>query len=105
MIYRLIILWVAVLACATSSAAREERHERADHNKARGLKQSGEILPLERILERANKRHKGKVLETELVRRGPGYIYEIELVDQRGIVWEMKFDAKTGALLETEQEN
>ena len=45
------------------------------------------------------------MLETELERKGERYIYEIELVDDQGQVWELKFDAASGELLKEKQEN
>ena len=47
----------------------------------------------------------GGVLETELERVSDGYIYEIELVDDSGQVWELKLDASSGELLQSELED
>lgn len=76
-----------------------------DHAKAARLRDAGEILPLERIVERAREQHPGRVLETELEDKRGRYVYEVELLDESGSVWEMKFDARTGALLEQELED
>ncbi len=75
-----------------------------DHNLARELKQAGDILPLEQILEKVEQLHPGHVLEVELEKKNRRYIYEIETVDKKGSVWEMLFDAKTGELLKSKQE-
>jgi uncharacterized membrane protein YkoI len=45
------------------------------------------------------------VLETELEEKGGELVYEVEILDDNGEVWEMKFDARSGALLEEEQED
>ncbi len=75
-----------------------------DHDLARELKQAGDILPLEHILEKVQRLHPGHVLEVELEKEEQRYIYEIETVDKKGNVWEMQFDAKTGVLLKTKKE-
>lgn len=71
----------------------------SDHAEAKRLRQSGEILPLEDILERARKARPGKVLETELERERGRYLYELEILDANGQVWELKYDARSGELL------
>jgi uncharacterized membrane protein YkoI len=76
-----------------------------EYDEVRSLQQRGAILALQQILERARRYHEGRVLETELERKGERYIYEIELVDDQGQVWEMKFDAASGELLKEKQEN
>jgi len=76
-----------------------------DHDIARELKQAGDILPLEQILEKVKHLHPGHILEVELEKKEQRYIYEIETVDTKGNVWEMQFDAKTGELLKTEKED
>ncbi|MFV1984022.1 MAG: PepSY domain-containing protein [Thiohalomonadales bacterium] len=72
---------------------------------ARTLRLEGKILPLEKILENAKTIHGGKVLEAELEKKQSRYIYEIELIDENGTVWELKYDATTGSLLSTEQDH
>lgn len=76
-----------------------------DHEQARRLKEAGEILPLESIIEKARVAHPGRVIEAELERRRGNYVYDVELVDRDGVVWELRFDAGTGELLETERED
>lgn len=91
--------------------ARELREHRGgayssgEYDEARSLQQRGAILSLQQILERARRYHEGRVLETELEQKGERYIYEIELVDDQGQVWELKFDAASGELLKEKQEN
>ncbi len=76
----------------------------SDHELARELKQAGDILALEQILEKAQQLHPGHVLEVELEKEQQRYIYEIETVDTKGNVWEMQYDAKTGELLKSKKE-
>jgi uncharacterized membrane protein YkoI len=84
---------------------RGDAYSSGEYDEVRSLQQRGAILSLQHILERARRYHEGRVLETELERKGERYIYEIELVDDQGQVWELKFDAGSGELLKEKQEN
>lgn len=76
-----------------------------DHEEAKRLVESGEILALEDVLKSARKIQPGKVLEVELETKKGKKIYEIELLNSDGIVFELKFDAKSGKHLSTEKED
>jgi uncharacterized membrane protein YkoI len=84
---------------------RGDAYNSVEYDEVRSLQQRGAILPLQQILERARRYHEGRVLETELEQKGERYIYEIELVDDQGQVWELKFDAASGELLKEKREN
>lgn len=75
------------------------------HEKAKQLKDAGEILPLETVIKTATEKKPGRVIEAELKKSRGGYVYEIELVDKSGVVWELKYNAKTGELISTEEED
>lgn len=75
-----------------------------DHDEAYELLRSGEILPLEKILEISRKQIQGRVLEVELEQEDKLLIYELEVLDNQGIVWEIKVDAKTGSIIKLEQD-
>lgn len=70
---------------------------------ARRLREAGTIQPLEEIVERAQRVHPGHVLEAELEREDNGYIYELELLDTSGVVWQLKYDAHSGELLKDQE--
>ncbi|HKQ25998.1 MAG TPA: PepSY domain-containing protein [Burkholderiales bacterium] len=94
------LLGILMLATATVPAVADD-----DHVNARKLRESGEIMPLEKIIERARAEKPGEVLETELDRKNGGYVYEVEIVDDAGQVWEIKLDAKTGKLIKVERDD
>ena len=75
-----------------------------DHDEAYELRRSGEILSLEKILEISNKRIDGRILEVKLEHDDGQMIYEIEVLDNKGIVWEIKLDASTGKIIKQEQD-
>ncbi len=72
---------------------------------ARKLSASGQILSLEKITKAAKAIKAGDILETELERKHGLYIYEVELLDSKGLVWELKLNAKTGKLIKMEQDD
>lgn len=72
-----------------------------DHEAARRLEASGEILPLPHFLSQLEPQW--RVLEVELERKRGRWVYEFEFLYQ-GQVWEYMFDAATGELLERKRE-
>ncbi len=76
-----------------------------DHERARALHESGKIMALEKILENIRDEYPGRLLEIKLEQEGDGVIYEVELLDSEGKVWELELDAVTGKLLKREQDD
>jgi uncharacterized membrane protein YkoI len=72
------------------------------HDEARKLRDQGDILPLETLLAKVRSEYPGKVIEVELEREYDNYHYEIEILDHEGRVWELKYDARNGELLNKE---
>ena len=76
-----------------------------DRQRAAELLREGAIQPLDGFLERARALHGGRVIEVELETERGRHFYEVELLDDKGQVWEMKFDAASGELVEEEREH
>ncbi len=76
----------------------------SDHNEALKLKEAGEILPLEQIIIKARQLHSGHILEIELERENNHYIYELEILDGNGTLWELKYDAKSGDFINSKRD-
>jgi uncharacterized membrane protein YkoI len=92
-----------VLLIAMSLSALAAAGE--SHLEARRLVDEGVIRPLDEIMAEIHQQHPGRILEAELERkREVGYTYEIELLDEEGVVWELKVDATNGELLHVEPE-
>lgn len=70
-----------------------------DHDRARRALESGEILPLRVILERVERDYPGQIMEVELEREDPRWLYEIKLLRPDGALVKLKIDARDGALL------
>lgn len=90
---------IALLIWCTISIAAD------DVTEARRLRDAGVILPLATIIERATKEHNGRVIGTEFEPRDGLYLYEIEILDGNGAVWELEYDAANGVLLAHKIEN
>ncbi len=67
-----------------------------DHVRAKDLVESGEILSLEQLLQTVFEGRNWRLLEAELEEKHGQYIYELEILDDRGKVRELKYDARTG---------
>ena len=72
---------------------------------ARRLTESGAILPLGDLIPKIQALQPGRILELELEREGNRYLYEFEILDEQGMVWEFKLDAATGEIVERELED
>jgi len=102
------LLWVGYQGMDSQQQGHEEDDETEqvgerpgmrEHDAVRAIRQRGDILSLDRILQAAREQHPGRVLESELEQKDGRYVYEVELVDDQGRVREMKFDARTGEML------
>ena len=100
MMSRLLLIPVLILVAVSGLAMGGD-----DHEKSRRLMEAGEILPLQKILDRVESERTGRVLEVELEHERGRYIYEIELLADDGQVWEYEIDATSGEVLERELED
>lgn len=76
-----------------------------DHELARKLRDAGTILSLEDIVRHARAAKPGELLESELEQKQDRYIYEVEILDKAGQVWELKLDAANGRLISMERDD
>ena len=76
-----------------------------DHDEAKRLLDSGDILALEIVLQKVREIQPGKILEVELETKHSKKVYEIELLTPDSRVLELLFDARTGEHLSTEKED
>lgn len=83
----------------------QSSHAEESLAKARALSESGEILSLEKIIASAKSIKSGDFLEIELERKNGIYVYEVEILDENGQVWELKFNANSGELIKVERDD
>lgn len=74
-----------------------------DHERARDARSSGQYVPLQTILDDADTREPGRIIEVELDEDDDAY--EIEILRTDGIVVELEYDARTGELLDRDIED
>ncbi|MCW8884366.1 MAG: PepSY domain-containing protein [Motiliproteus sp.] len=61
--------------------------------------EQGKVLPLEQILQTHRSRLKGRLIDLELEHEHGRLVYELEVIDDRGVVREFLIDAKTNEWL------
>lgn len=93
-----------ILPAVVRSDSDENDHDH-DHERARQLRTEGKIVSLESIVKQAQSIKPGNILEIELKDNDKYYLYEVEILDSDGKVWELLFDGATGKLLQTQQED
>ncbi len=76
-----------------------------DQDDAIKLLQQGEIHSLEQIIDIAKRYQAGKIIDMELDEDDGVFRYELEILDVKGLVWEVDINAKTGELIERELED
>jgi len=97
-------LFLALTACCVPA---DDEAEPLDAELARHLVSRGLILPLEHFVRRARQLRAGELLDVRLGYE-PGhrlYVYEVWMLGPEGHVWEVEFDAGSGALIEHERED
>lgn len=96
---RRVLLPLAIIAAASLFPAASAFADKDDHIEARALLQRGEILPLANILETAQRRVPGDVIEVELEREDSGWEYKVKVLTPTGQVRKITLNARNGAVL------
>ena len=81
----------ALLGLSCGVSAREERSQ----DRARAAVESGQILPLQTVLQRVAISHPGQVLEVELEREHGLWVYELKVLRPGGSLFKLELDART----------
>lgn len=77
-----------------------------DFQQARILVEAGEILPLNVIMLRARRRGMtGQIIDVAFRDNHGRYIYVVTVLDTKGLIHEVFFDATDGQVLEVYEEN
>lgn len=97
---RALILGLGLIVAAPAATAWADD----DHIAAREALRRGEILPLNAVLEIALRAVPGDVIEVELERERRGWEYEVKVLTSTGRVREVTLDARSGAILEIEDD-
>lgn len=94
------LIFIVVFSASPAIASSD-----IDQNEAQVLREQGVIMSLEEILQNVQKLKQGRIMEVELENKHGRYVYEIEIADPNGKVWELKLDASNGSLISQEQDD
>jgi len=86
------------ISTAQASAGNQDL-ELLDYEACRTLVEAGDILPMGELYQRVNRTIDGRMLDTVLVRRPQGYVYQMEIAGRDGVIRVIEVDASTGAVL------
>jgi uncharacterized membrane protein YkoI len=89
-----LLLLPAFAACISGGRADSRR----DHDVARQAVERGEIKPLVEILQGVRDQLPGEITKVEIEREGARLLYELQIVDPRGRLFEVHVDAATGKI-------
>lgn len=90
---------IAVILVSTTPCAIIPVLADHDHDQARQLYATGQILALETIIANHRRQHPGgQLLEAELEFERDRYVYELKMLGDDGVVREFEYDARTGEL-------
>lgn len=102
---RFLILAAIALALAPVAAEARRSGREGDHDEARQAVARGEAMSLSQILPLALRAVPGEVLEVELEREDGILVYEIEILARDGRVRQVELNARTGAVLDVEDDD
>ena len=95
----LILLVMGVLGW--SNGVMADSNEPREVNLQKNMK---ELVPLESLINKAESEHTGRLIEAELKYIDGRDVYEIEILDESGKVWESFYDAHSGEPIKHEEE-
>ena len=99
------MLLAGVLATSAITSATAGDDKKKEHDVIRDALRRGEVLPLTKVLAIAAQRVPGDIVEVELEDDDDrALVYEIKILTDAGRVREIKIDARTGAVLEIEDD-
>lgn len=90
---------LAALGGSLFAASPASSAERVRHQDVRQLRESGKILPMEEILDRARAAQPGQIVEVELEREDGRYVYEVKVIDDADKMHRLELDAGSGEVL------
>lgn len=95
------LLFIGSIGVASTAVARD-----LGPDEALKLRDSGKIQSFEKLNEIALAQHPGGLIrETELENEYGRYIYQLEVIDAKGIEWDLEVDASNGELLKNHQDD
>lgn len=94
---RMLSYLVLVIGTVSPSLVIADREPDADT--VRQWVEAGKVLPLEELLARHRAKIPGRLLDIEVEQENGRIVYELETVDDRGHVYKVYLDARSGEWL------
>lgn len=88
--------WILIGASALLASTLASAEPAGDTPTVRQLVQEGKVIPLEQLLATHRERLQGRILDMEVERERGRVVYELEFIDEQGVVREAQIDAQTG---------
>ena len=92
-----------ILAAAFLTACAGAPSFARDHDEARRAVEAGEIRPLAEILTAVRTKLPGEVVGVKLEREAGAWMYELRVVDEKGRLFEIHVDARSGQIERTKE--
>jgi uncharacterized membrane protein YkoI len=96
---------LTLAAITTTAIADQGRGRHGDHDDALAAVEARQALPLTRIFQIAQTAVPGEIIEVELDRDHGRLIYEVDVLTSTGRLRQVEIDARTGEVLEVEDED
>lgn len=102
----MMIRWLfPILVVGTISFVAIADDRKDESRQIRDWVAAGRILSLDQLLAMHRDRLRGRLLDVEVERKHRRIIYELETIDDNGVIREIKLDAASGEWLEEEIED
>lgn len=96
---------LTLVAMTSTAMADRGRGRHGDHDDALAAVEARQALPLTRIFQIAQTAVPGEIIEVELDREHGRLIYEVDVLTSTGRLRQVEIDARTGEVLEVEDED
>jgi uncharacterized membrane protein YkoI len=94
----------SLFACTLPAVADDDDDDHDNATMEQRASAHGLISP-EQAVEKALAAKAGKVTDVDLDHEWFGYVYEIELVDEAGVEWDIDIDAKSGEVRKVKRDD
>lgn len=91
-------IWAIVIAASAALTAVPLLADETDHDSVRRAVERGEIRPLTEIINVVRGKLAGEVAGVEIERKNGRWLYEFRVVDDKGRLFEVYVDARTGGI-------
>lgn len=96
---------IAAFICSVLVAPPTARADDDDLDRLRDAVARGEVMPLSALQEKVRKAFPGEIIRVELDEDDGRFIYEFRVLQSNGRLFEIEMDARTGAVLDVDDDD